>query len=473
MQNKLLLEKLKQLSQIDKSLSLDNQNPKIYRQRALLFQELGCNSLAQYDNRICAYLENREEIEYYNQDYKTIISKERFAEIYKSESNTHYYKIFFDILQNDNELLKEKIDPFHFASRSGNAMFLGLFNLALRDCNDAIKHLTNFPKEYAISIVNKALLLLLFGNYELGWELYEKRWETNYKSFINPITFPRIHWQGEILKEENRLLIHAEQGIGDNIQFVRYAIYLKQQGIDVLVWNNKHIDDFLSFNLAQYDIPTAKLGDQVQFTHWVRMMSLPYLCHTTLENIPLTSRYLKTPMEYLQKWQEKLPLVANKLKIGIVWRGGSQTDTDEIRSIPLSLFSQLFSLNADFYVLQKEIDNEEYELIKYYSNVHDFHTELHSFSDTSAIIGNMDLIICVDTSVAHLAAAMGKPTWILINYKPDFRWLLNMEDSVWYQSVRLFRQDLDYDWKPVIKLVKKILNEKINFDCSHINQKTE
>lgn len=166
MSNQQLLEKLKKLREIDNALSFDNQNPKIYRQRALLFQGLGCDSLAQYDNRICAYLENKTDIEYYNRNYQAVISKDFFAKIYQLESHTHYYKVFFDILQNDADLLKAKIDPIHFALRSGNATLLGLFNLALRDCNDAMKYLVDFKREYAIATLNKALLLLLVGDYK-------------------------------------------------------------------------------------------------------------------------------------------------------------------------------------------------------------------------------------------------------------------------------------------------------------------
>ena len=461
MKNILLLDKLKSLVEIDRSLSFHSQDPQIYRQRALLFQELGCDALAKYDNRISAYLEKKE-LEYYNQDYVPLLTQTEFEEKYQGEKHTHYYKIFFDILINDKAFSKEKLDPIHFALRSGNATLLGLFNLALRDCNDAMKYLESFPQEYAIATVNKAMLLLLIGDYPTGWMLYEKRWETNYKSFENPMILPRPLWQGEQLNSQNRLLIKAEQGIGDNIQFVRYAIYLKQQGIDVLVWNNEHIDDFLRENLAQYGIPTAKLGDSVHFTHWVRMMSLPHLCRTTLSNVPLTSKYLHSSKKYLQKWQTKLPLASQKLKIGIVWRGNALTDTDKIRSIPLSLFSQLFYLNAEFHVLQKEINQDERQVLINYSNVYDWHNELTSFSDTAAIIEQMDLILCVDTSVTHLAAAMGKPTWVLINYKPDFRWLISGERSIWYESVKLFRQDLDYDWKPIILRVKDDLDKKIN-----------
>lgn len=459
--NKPLLDKLTQLAKIDQQQSFDSQNPIIYRQRAILLKGLGCNFLAMYDNRICAYLEQKSDLDYYNHHYKIELTADDFIQQYQSESEYHYYHIFIDLVKTDKFLLLEKIDPLHFALLAGNLANLGLFNLSLRCNNDAIKHLNNFPQEQAIAYLNKAMLLNLFGEYIDGWSLYEKRWETNYKSFQNPISFPRPKWNGEALTQSDILLIHSEQGIGDNIQFVRYAIFLKKQGINVLVWNNEHIDDFLSYNLAKYNIPTAKQGDAVNFTYWISMMSLPHLCQTTLENIPLCNKYLQAPHSHLQKWQKKLPLVQSQFRIGIVWRGNSLTDTDKIRSIPLTLFSYLFHTNAQFYVIQKELNNEELEILNNYENVHYWQHELHSFSDTAAIIEQMDLIISVDTSVAHLSAAMGKLTWILINYKPDFRWLLFRNDSVWYESVSLFRQKLDYTWDNVIQEVSNALNKHI------------
>lgn len=459
MNNELLLSKLERLVDIDRSVSFDSQNPNIYRQRALLLQELGANTLAKYDNRICAFLEKKEDIEYYNHSYKILLTEAEFQKCYKNESQTHYYKLFFDILQNDKALSEDVIDPIHFALRSGNLKYLGLFNLSLRDCNDAMQHLKPFPQEYAIATLNKALLLNLVGNYEDGWRLYEERWNTHYKSFQNPITFNQPKWQGEPI-DKGCLLIHSEQGIGDNIQFIRYAIYLKELGFDILVWNNALIDDFLTFNLRQYNIQTIKNSDNVTFTHWISMMSLPYLCNSTLDNIPLKEQYLFSSTEYLRKWQKEQSLTSQKLKIGVVWQGGKNTDTDTIRSIPLSLFSQLFQVNAEFYCLQKEITLKDMTILNQYTNVHYWHNEIESFMDTSAIIEQMDLVISVDTSVAHLSAAMGKTTWILLHYSPDFRWLYQGENSIWYDSVRLFRQKLDYDWKPVIQQVKDELHRQ-------------
>lgn len=455
--NRPLLDKLTQLIEVDKQQSFDSQNPTIYRQRALLLQELGCNFLAMYDNRICAFLEKRADLEHYNHTYR-MITKDNFEQCYQLENHTHYYQVLFDIVQNDELFLQEKFDPLNFALQAGNWANLGAFNLALRCNNDAIKHLKDYPQEQAIAYLNKGMLLNLVGEYEEGWKLYEKRWETFYKSFATPLTFPRPKWTGETLGENDVLLIHSEQGIGDNIQFIRYAIYLKQQGINILVWNNEHIEDFLSFNLARYGIPTAKRGDTVNFTYWIPMMSLPHLCGTTLRNIPFTKPYLTASPESLQKWEKQFPTVKKK-QIGIVWQGGRANDSDNARSIPIETFADIFKIDAEFHILQKEMTESEICYVSQFANVHLWHTSIETFFDTSAIINHLDLVISVDTSVAHLSAAMGKTTWILVNYKPDFRWLFEGEKSVWYESIRLFRQQLDYNWEYVVKNVVVALEQ--------------
>jgi hypothetical protein len=190
------------------------------------------------------------------------------------------------------------------------------------------------------------------------------------------------------------------------------------------------------------------------------MMSLPYFCGTTLQNIPLKDAYLTTSPESIEKWKSYFP-VTFKRKIGVVWQGGRGAPNDKIRSIPLEIFSKLFSVDAEFHVLQKDVNEKEVNYLAKYKNVRLWHSKLETFFDTAAIASQLDLIICVDTSVAHLTAALGMPTWILINYKPDFRWLLYRNDSVWYNSVKLFRQNLNYDWESVVQNVMFALNEFI------------
>ncbi|MDO4627163.1 MAG: glycosyltransferase [Pasteurellaceae bacterium] len=326
-----------------------------------------------------------------------------------------------------------------------------------------LEYLAKFPQEHAIACTDASLLLNLLADHQYGWALYEKRWDTNYKTFKNPMVFPQPKWTGEF-DHSVRLFVYSEQGIGDNIQFLRYVILLKQQGLDVLVLNNSHIDDYLAFNLRKYDIECVKLGQEITFTYWIPMMSLPHLLDCHLENIPYSSGYLSTSGDFLQKWQAKVPAVTKKKRIGVVWKGNSDNGTDSIRSIPLSIFSQLFSIDADFHCLQKEISEQDLAFLEKFSHVYTWHTELESFFDTSALLAQLDLIICIDSSVAHLSGAMGKPCWLLINHSPDFRWLLDRNDSIWYDSVRLFRQDADFNWGNVIRRVENKLRLFIQQD---------
>lgn len=451
MKNTPLLFALTRLVELDSSLLNNHQQPKLFLERAKILFELGLNALGLWDNRLAALLEQQSDIDIYNQTVKINDMSDLFAGKFFSEKDTAYYDFIYNIMINDVFFHKKTLDPMHYVARAGTLKKLGLYHLALRDYKQGIESLVEFPQEQAIALSDAGILLNLLGDYEFGWKLYESRWKSNYLVFKDPLQdkFIQPRWSGE--KINTPLFIISEQGIGDNIQFVRYAIYLKQQGFDTVVWNHSHIDDFLSFQLKQYGIKTTKENDNVEFTHWIRMMSLPNELNTRFDNIPYTSGYLKSEYSYLQKWHKKLPLAP--LRVGIVWRGNSDTSTDKIRSIPLEPFSRLFAIEADFHCLQKDINDREHAILNTFSNVYDWHNEIENFFDTSAILEQMDLIISVDTSVAHLAAAMGKPTWILINYSPDFRWLLNREDSIWYDSVRLFRQDLDYDWETVIERV--------------------
>lgn len=460
MKNKPLLNILEELVYLDQQLFSDNQRSILFRKRARLLEKLGCYSLAKRDNMLSALLE-KEDINFSQQNIIKGDSSNLLEIKFYTEKETVYYDYLSGIVLNDCFFHQDTLDPMNFIARAGNLEKLGLLELALRDYKQGMEYLKDFPEEFAIACTDAGMALNLLGDYKNGWPLYEKRWQTNYKSFKNPLSFPFPRWQGENI-ENKTLLIHSEQGIGDNIQFVRYAILLKKQGVNILVWNHSDIDDFLNFNLEKYSIPTVKAGDSVNFDYWVSMMSLPYLLKTELDTIPYAKGYLRSSEKSILNWKSKIACHQSKLKIGIVWQGGKATGTDKIRSIPLNLFNSLFQCNANFYCLQKEISDNDEKILSTYNNVFYWKNELKSFFDTSAIIEQMDLVICVDTSVAHLAAAMGKETWILINYIPDFRWLLNRNDSVWYESVKLFRQNIDYDWESVMTNVVCKLNARLD-----------
>lgn len=146
-----------------------------------------------------------------------------------------------------------------------------------------------------------------------------------------------------------------------------------------------------------------------------------------------------------------------RLKIGVVWAGSAKHNRNASRSLPFELFSQLFALDADFHCLQKELNETDYKQSDLFENLHIWQQDIGDFSDTAALIAQMDLVISVDTSVAHLAAAMSKPTWVMLSYHPDFRWLLTRQDSPWYDSVKLFRQDASLNWQSVIKNIQQQL----------------
>ncbi|PJG83154.1 glycosyltransferase [Caviibacterium pharyngocola] len=332
---------------------------------------------------------------------------------------------------------------------------LGLYELALRDTEHCLSHLPNF----AMAWCNKAFLLNALGRYQEGWQCYEWRWKTDVATFQDP-GWPIPRWQGEDIGQ-NKLLIYAEQGLGDNIQFVRYALEAKRRGMNVVVVNHSPLENLLNYNLELHGVPYAANNSAIGgLTCYVSMMSLPHYFATTLDNIPYPNAYLQAQPTFIEKWKSALPS-GEKLKIGVVWQGSDKHLRNHQRSLNFSHFQPLFSLPAEFHCLQKTISPDDVERSQRYPNLHLWSQHIDDFSDTAGLIEQMDLAISVDTSVAHLAAAMGKPTWILLSYHPDFRWLLQREDSPWYHSVRLFRQSGDYQWTYILDKLYRALVQKI------------
>ncbi|NEN75349.1 tetratricopeptide repeat protein [Pelistega sp. NLN82] len=329
---------------------------------------------------------------------------------------------------------------------------LGLYDLALADFNKCLIHNPN----HTDVLFSKAKLLLRKGNFREGFLLYEERKKLNHKAFKVNVTLPM--WNGQDIQKD-KLFVFAEQGLGDNIQFVRYAVMAKELGFNVVVGNFLPLEQLLRYNLEKLGVKVIKnniVDSDAQYQ--VSMCSLPYFLNATLSNIPLKKAYLTAEPEFITKWKNKFPFT-NKFKIGLVWQGSLTNGRDTERSIPLEKLNSLLHLNAEFHCLQKVISQKDLAFIRQQHNFTAWHNEITDFSDTAALIEHMDLVISVDTSVAHLSAAMGKLTWIMITHNPDFRWLLDREDSVWYENVRLFRQDKNLEWDSVIK---RIYSELIN-----------
>jgi len=307
---------------------------------------------------------------------------------------------------------------------------------------------------------NKSLALLALGNYREGWALYEEGIACG-KRGAQP--FQSRHWNGN--RFAGRLLIWGEQGIGDQIQFLRYAALCKELCGEVFVWARPTLAPLLK-NCSYIDHVAADPGEN-DFDCHISMMSLPHLFGTTLENIPSAVPYLFVSDEARAKWAPKFAGVGN-FKIGLVWAGNSragQLDAhliDRRRSLHLSLLQPLLDLKGlRFYSLQMSDAAGQIEECGLRGRIEDFMPEVNDFLDTAAIIENLDLVISVDTSVAHLAGALGKPVWILSRYDACWRWLRNRETNPWYPTARVFGQKEAGDWEGVVEKVSQTLATRV------------
>ncbi|MEG4963061.1 tetratricopeptide repeat protein [Microcoleus sp. K4-B3] len=295
-----------------------------------------------------------------------------------------------------------------------------------------------------------ALALLLTGNYERGFAEYESRWQTQE---MEPRHFAQPLWDGSDLQGKT-ILLHPEQGFGDTIQFIRYAPLVKQKGGKVVVACHLVLQRLFE-GISEVDRVVVRQSDMVDFQVQAPLLSLPRILGTTLENIPANIPYLAPPQDFKFSLKPN-----NQLKVGIVWAGGPLHRNNHQRSCKLSDFVNFVDVpGVSFYSLQKDLSAVDITLLNQ-QQIEDLSEHCVDFADTAAIIAQLDLVICVDTSVAHLAGALGKPVWVLLSFVPDWRWMLEREDSPWYPTVRLFRQQKAGDWGGVCDRIKAALLER-------------
>ena len=301
----------------------------------------------------------------------------------------------------------------------------------------------------------RSLLWLLTGDLSRGWAEYEWRWKAKVSA---PRDFSQPPWDGQPL-EGRTILLHAEQGLGDAIQFVRYAALVKQRGGTVVVECPRPLVSLLR-GCAGIDQWVERGGKLPAFNVQASLLSLPGIFQTTLANIPATAPYLFADPGLAERWRQELGGEAG-LKIGIVWRGNPKNTHDRDRSIPLGCFEplarcsgvRLFSLQKGAGVEQLQEAAERFPAVELGSRLEDFR-------DTAAVLVNLDLLITCDTAVAHLAGALGTVVWLVLPLVPDWRWLLDRSDSPWYPSMRLFRQDRREDWPGVFRKIGNALQER-------------
>jgi Tfp pilus assembly protein PilF len=296
----------------------------------------------------------------------------------------------------------------------------------------------------------KSLMLLTDGDYEDGFKLYESRWK-NDKTELTKLPVFRPEWNGENISGKT-ILIYAEQGAGDTIQMLRYAPLVKAIGAKVLIAPQKGLapicESMGCFDAIHEDIlDRIAKGNVPEYDLQAPSMSLPRIFKTALNTIP--------PAPYVP-WAGRMDLpVSGRLRVGIVWAGSSSHAHDKWRSTSLESWTSLWSLPVTFYSLQ--VGPRSIDPILYDAPIIDLSSKLKTFGDTADAIAAMDLIVGVDTSVIHLAGAMGKATWLLNAFSPDWRWLYTRSDSPWYPSVTQFRQVQIGDWRWVIDNVRREL----------------
>jgi tetratricopeptide (TPR) repeat protein len=294
--------------------------------------------------------------------------------------------------------------------------------------------------DFLATHVNLALVLLKSGDWDSAWEEHEWRWATpECRSFAQP------QWMGEAAQGKT-LLIHAEQGYGDTLQFCRYAPLAAAQGLSVILEVQKPLVRLLE-SLPGVDRVIVAGETLPEFDLHCPMLSLPLAFGTTLATVPNSVPYLRADAAQVEAWRARLAAPPNKgIRVGLVWAGSSNLAADRRRSINPERLAPLVALpGIHFFSLQKDGAPAPASF-----PLTDFMGEMQDFADTAALIANLDLVISVDTAVVHLAGALGKPVWVLDRFDHCWRWLLDRTDSPWYPSLRLFRQPQSGDWESVI-----------------------
>jgi len=298
---------------------------------------------------------------------------------------------------------------------------------------------------------------LLSGDFAEGWKQYEWRWQTDgFATTKRDLRQPR--WQGHQSLDGKTILLHAEQGLGDTMQFCRYASLVAARRAKVILQVPRALKSLLT-GLAGVAHLIADDEAVPLFDFHCPLLSLPLALNTTLATIPVDIPYLFAEHSAVAAWRKRLP-ATDEMRIGIAWSGNPLHRHDYKRSIALAEFAALFDVRSKFVCLQNEVRTSDAEILDRYPDIAYFGDVLHDFSDTAALIATLDLVITVDTAIAHLAAAMGKRVWILLPFQPDWRWLTLRPDSPWYPSARLFRQSALGDWKSVIVKVRQALQHK-------------
>ena len=331
----------------------------------------------------------------------------------------------------------------------------------IEESSKCLEKILQHQPDHPVANFTYAQNLLISGDLKAGFARYENRWDRD--GMIRPNLKSPL-WRGEGLAGK-KILVYAEQGFGDAIQFVRYLTQLKAMGATVQLKAHPRLHKILS-TLGQIDQFITK-DEEEDADYNIAMMSLPHYLNTTIDTIPNDIPYLRANERLVERWCGRLNELGGdaKLKVGLVWQGDPNSQSEKGRSVPFENLKMLFDIkNIHFFLIQKQDGLNQLQDIVLPENVSDLGPELDlgadAFVDTASVMTCLDIVISSDTSPAHLAGALGCKTWVMLKYIPEWRWLLGRDDSPWYPTAILFRQHETGNWAEVIQKIKSLLNEQ-------------
>ncbi len=463
----------------DLALEINPQNPLAYCNRGVVLHDLLRleESLASFDKAVASNQEYAEAFfnrgnalkDSYRLDEallsydKAICLKTSYEDAYVNRGVVLLWLLRLDEALLNYDLVIE-INPQNPEAHGNKGVVLHDL-MKLDDALSSFDKAIALDQNYADPVWNKSLVRLIKGEYEEGWKLYEWRWKTNALQSAKRNYVEKL-WLGDESLIGKTILIYPEQGLGDFIHFSRYVPMLVEQGARVILEVPKALVRVME--TLPCTVTIVESGNELpSFDMQCPIMSLPLAFKTTVETIPANIPYLFANPAKKPNWEKRL-LESSALRVGLVWSGGFRPNQPEVwsinerRNIPLAKLEPLKIPGIDFYSLQKGDDAVEqiHTLVKSGWNgpeIIDYSNEFEDFEDTAALIDNLDLIIAVDTSTAHLAGAMGKPVWLLNRFDTDWRWFIDKEYSPWYPTIKIFRQPKFGDWDAVVSDVKDAL----------------
>jgi tetratricopeptide (TPR) repeat protein len=348
-----------------------------------------------------------------------------------------------------------------FVQDRNNSHAFNNYGNVLRECGDPagavpfLQRSIGLNPNNATAQFNLAVAYLLQGNYAQGWPQYEHRWNFEHLAGTLP-DFKQPRWTGEDIKDKT-VLVLGEQGHGDNIQFVRFLWDLHSRGAQIILQVNNNLAPLLCSSKIINQI--IDINDQpTDFDYWIPIMSLPQVLGVTLENLSQIQSYLNANEGLYRAWLRHLG-PKHKLRVGFCWSGRRDTWINRYKGMKLDHMLDLIKKNPTYDWVNLQLDatvEETQRLID--ADVVNYSLPINNFADTAALVSTLDVVISVDTAVAHLSAALGRPTWVMLGSQAvDWRWLLGRDSTPWYLTARLFRQPVSGNWASVTEKIHQYL----------------